>query len=411
MKKIQLAIFTLSFISAPLYAAEFFCPSGNVTCLIAAINEANRNGENNTINLEPGTYTLQVIDNNTEGPNGLPSITGRISILGLFPGGATITRNVGATAFRIFHVAASGALSLDTIEVSQGVSGGGGAAIFNRGELSMNWSMVTRNNGFGLGSGGTVLINFGRTSVQNTEMSLNFANPLFVRTGVDRNEGEMEISRVRIQDNDGVGISNIGNLILSDATIERNLYGIDGIGGGGTVRVERAAIVRNQAYGVRGVTGTISNSTIADNSSFGVDGTDIQLLNSTVTGNYLGVVGAFIKNSIVTGNTQQGDCLLSQSLGYNMFTEVSASCETQPSDMIGVDPRLGAFQDLFEPGRSHYPLLADSPAIDSANPDACPEFDQLGNPRVGICDRGAIEFQGEATPLVEEEPTTLAQAE
>jgi hypothetical protein len=136
--------------------------------------------------------------------------------------------------------------------------------------------MVTRNVGFGLGSGGTVLLNFGRTSVQNTEMSLNFANPLFIRTGVVRNEGEMEISRVRIQDNDGVGISNIGNLILSDATIERNLYGIDGIGGGGTVRVERAALIRNQAYGVRGGTGTISNSTIADNGALGVDGTDIQ---------------------------------------------------------------------------------------------------------------------------------------
>jgi hypothetical protein len=116
-------------------------------------------------------------------------------------------------------------------------------------------------------------------------------------------------------------------------------------------------------------------------------------MNSKDTGNSLGVAGAFIKNSIVTGNTHQGDCLLSQSLGYNMFTEVSASCETQPSDMIGVDPQLGAFQDLFEPGRSHYPLLADSPAIDSANPHECPEFDQLGNPRVGICDRGSIEFQ------------------
>ena len=69
------------------HAAEFFCPSGNVTCLIAAINESNQNGQENTINLEAGTYTLRAIDNNIvgpegllEGPNGLPSITGRITI-------------------------------------------------------------------------------------------------------------------------------------------------------------------------------------------------------------------------------------------------------------------------------------------------------------------------------------------
>jgi hypothetical protein len=39
-------------------------------------------------------------------------------------------------------------------------------------------------------------------------------------------------------------------------------------------------------------------------------------------------------------------------------------------------------------------LLRDSPAIDSANPDAYPKSDQLGNPRVGICDIGSVEFQG-----------------
>jgi hypothetical protein len=43
-------------------AAEFFCPSGNVTCLIAALNEANGMAGEHIINLEPGSYTLQAID-------------------------------------------------------------------------------------------------------------------------------------------------------------------------------------------------------------------------------------------------------------------------------------------------------------------------------------------------------------
>jgi len=399
MKKLQLAIFTLSFISAPLYGADFFC--SDVTCLIAAINEANRNGENNTISLDPGTYTLQVIDNDTEGRTGLPSITGRINIVGLSPGGATITRDVAAPQFRIFHVAASGVLSLDTIEVSQG-GNVAGAAIFNRGELSLNWSMITNNST----ATSAVLVNIGRAIIHNTTISFNRSDTIRCFCIVWNNEGEIQMSQVRIEDNRGLGIlSTFGSLIVSDTTITRNLFG--GIAGSGIVTAERVAIVRNGGggYALTASSGTISNSTIADNGSFGIVGsTNFRVVNSTVTGNYLGVWGVSIINSIVTGNTQQGDCQMIHSFGYNMFTEPGYTCETQPSDMIDVDPRLDAFQDLPEPGRSHYPLLADSPAIGSANPDACPETDQLGNPRVGTCSRGSIEFQGGEGEMLVQNP-------
>src|SRR5262249_38992507 len=39
-------------------AADFACAAGNVACLIDAINQANANGEDNTITLEAGTYAL-----------------------------------------------------------------------------------------------------------------------------------------------------------------------------------------------------------------------------------------------------------------------------------------------------------------------------------------------------------------
>ena len=59
---------------APLsQAADFTCAAGDVACLITAINTANANGDANTITLEAGTYTLTAVDNDTEGPNGLPS--------------------------------------------------------------------------------------------------------------------------------------------------------------------------------------------------------------------------------------------------------------------------------------------------------------------------------------------------
>src|SRR5262252_5039511 len=64
-------------LAQPLRAAHFTCTSGDVTCLIAAINKAN--GKKNTINLEPGTYTLTAIDNGIDSDsNGLPVITGTV---------------------------------------------------------------------------------------------------------------------------------------------------------------------------------------------------------------------------------------------------------------------------------------------------------------------------------------------
>ena len=67
--------------SVPAYAAVFNVASGDVTGLIAAINAANSNGEENTINLEPGTYTLTAIDNGGRlDSNGLPVITSAMTI-------------------------------------------------------------------------------------------------------------------------------------------------------------------------------------------------------------------------------------------------------------------------------------------------------------------------------------------
>jgi hypothetical protein len=48
---------------------------------------------------------------------------------------------------------------------------------------------------------------------------------------------------------------------------------------------------------------------------------------------------------------------------------------------------------MTTPGHGHFPLLPDSPAINANADEACPETDQLGQPRVRPCDIGAIEFQ------------------
>jgi hypothetical protein len=92
-------------LAAPVVqGATFTCAAGDVQCLIIAINQANTNLQpENTIHLEAGTYTLTNIDNNADGPNGLPSITSTLTIDVAAHKTATITRPANALFFRLLH--------------------------------------------------------------------------------------------------------------------------------------------------------------------------------------------------------------------------------------------------------------------------------------------------------------------
>jgi hypothetical protein len=109
-------IFTLGTIA---HAAEFYYSSGDVTCLIAKINSANGVPGQQTINLEPGIYTLQTIDN---GQNGLPVISGSIRIQATAEDLPTvIERDPNASlSFRVFEVALSGELTLAGVTIQRG---------------------------------------------------------------------------------------------------------------------------------------------------------------------------------------------------------------------------------------------------------------------------------------------------
>src|SRR5262249_47771862 len=82
-------------------AADFNCAGRDVACLIAAINAANANGQANTINLAAGVYTLVSVNNVSDGANGLPVITGALSIKGAGPRRTIIERSENAPHFRI----------------------------------------------------------------------------------------------------------------------------------------------------------------------------------------------------------------------------------------------------------------------------------------------------------------------
>jgi hypothetical protein len=109
-----------------------------------------------------------------------------------------------------------------------------------------------------------------------------------------------------------------------------------------------------------------------------------------------------LQNTILARNTMVGpplpsDCIGAvTSQGHNLIGDTMGCTITlQGTDRTG-DPGLGALTDDGTPGNGHFPLLPTSPAINAGNPAACPKQDQLGEPRVGPCDIGAIEFQGAA---------------
>src|SRR5262245_13491074 len=85
-------------------AAVFNVAAGDVAGLVSAINQANGNGQADTIILAAGTYRIRTVNNNTDGPNGLPSIRSQITIQGAGATTTILTRtSTNATPLRLIH--------------------------------------------------------------------------------------------------------------------------------------------------------------------------------------------------------------------------------------------------------------------------------------------------------------------
>jgi hypothetical protein len=166
----------------------------------------------------------------------------------------------------------------------------------------------------------------------------------------------------------------------------------------------------------------IVNSTISGNTSTGwhggaifqTDG-DISVLNSTIANNvapdwapstlFIGQFGGgfvptlTLTNTIITGNQwyacekfASGTTGNVVSGGNNLVQD--DSCNPVGSDLIVGDALLGPLADNGGPTLTHA-LLSGSPALDAADPAACPATDQRGvaRPQGAGCDVGAFELE------------------
>src|SRR5262245_51789058 len=150
-------------------AKTFSCDGGDVECLLDAIHDANANGEENTIRLEAGTYTLTAIDNGTPGDtNGLPVITSPLTIRGTGADTTVIARDASAPDFRLLDVDMGGTLKLLGITLRGGRlfgsffgGEGDGGGIRNSGTLTLSDCTLAENNasaGYAIFNSGTLTI-------------------------------------------------------------------------------------------------------------------------------------------------------------------------------------------------------------------------------------------------------------
>jgi hypothetical protein len=403
-----------------VHAAEFFCSSGDVSCLIAKINRANQNGEENTINLAAGTYTLTSIDNSSgfgnNIRNGLPRITSAMIINGESAETTIIERDPGAPEFRILDVADSGRLTLNGLTIRGGLLSFDAAGISNGGNLTVNQSIIEQNHSDnttgGIANSGILTIS---SSIIRNNSGLIFGGGIF-NSGAEAEARIMNSSITHNGADFSGGVHNrLGTVIVQNSTISDN----SGHSGGGLSNFDNMAIINSTIANNRsgffsgagienGGTLTITNSTISGNAA----GFDVPIIIEGNGGGILAGGTVILLNSILALNSARRsgpDCAGSIiSLGNNIIGDTSGcDIDLLSSDLVG-DPGLGDFVDDGMPGRGHFPLNPVSQAIDAGNSGFCPATDQLGLPRVGECDIGAIEFQGQLLVSIDVRPRSDA---
>jgi hypothetical protein len=198
----------------------------------------------------------------------------------------------------------------------------------------------------------------------------------------------------------GAGVYNTGTLVMESSTVSRNRescgpsLGGAGITNDGTLSVTNSTLSQNVSGTGSGLLAhsgmaELNNVTIADN------------IAQQTAGGITHITGTLVlQNTIVAKNTGGAtpDCTGSLvSLGHNLIGR-SDGCTfvPQPNDIVGtnahpINPLLGPL-GYFGGYNTTIALIPGSPAIDAGNPATCPNVDQRGLARQGICDIGAYEF-------------------
>jgi CSLREA domain-containing protein len=336
-----------------------------------AIDACQAGDGDDVIELAVGTYTLQLQNVGDMGSvaTGDLNVYSDLTIVGMGPDQTTIDAN-----------------GIDRVMF---VSLGGHA---NVSHLTMTGGDPSPHNG---GSGIWVLS--GRVDLSDVVLTGNTNGPAL------QDNDDANLSETRVVSNSGVGIFNAKNLTVQDSDISSNAD--QGLFNRGNAYVERTLLSDNRRGlendgAIPGASADLANVTITGNSETGVLQTNDAMTSLsfvTISDNAISELNnemgdIQIANSIVS-RAASGDACLGDitSLGHNIDSDDSCGF-TGPEDRTNADPLLDALADNGGLSDTRA-LLEGSPAIDAADPAACPGSDQRREPRPHGhgCDIGAFE--------------------
>ncbi len=351
------ALLTLPLLPLAVHAADIAVPAGDEAALIAAIDTANGNGQDDVVILGAGSsYTFTAANNPL---NALPVVTSKITIQG---NGAVIERQAGSPEFRLIDVGDGGDLTLDRVTVRGGAvtynapltefnNGGGGIRLFGIGTLTLTNATVTQNscNGNVCQGGGILVFPLGQAFAPTGASPTGNAKAVLVDSIVSENFAGtgggislrhnfqiLELTRTTIRDNDGIeggGLTCNGDdrVTITDSTFAGN--GVSELVEGGALG-GGLLDYGGSTYTIRGTTFTGNTATGSGASPASTDvrggaiaeagGASFTIVNSTFTGNTVtntdvgaadgaaihgeGGIGAewMLNNVTIAGNTVTG---------------------------------------------------------------------------------------------------------
>ncbi|GAA3946109.1 choice-of-anchor Q domain-containing protein [Allohahella marinimesophila] len=366
--------------------------------LRAAVTEAHESAGVYTINIPPGTYTLDLPDSD---PNsGYLNIQSSMALQGSGTSSTIIDAEDNSTVIRILG---GNEVALRHLTITGGNSQAGGGVYVDAGNVQLFRVRFSDNYGF-TGGGGLLVSEGADVEGDQVEFDGNSATGAF--GGAVWNFGRLVLENSLLVDNE----SNRAGALHNNSTGILNLYNVTISGNRGLSPGRSAGGMLQNGFAVlRNVTIT-GNTGGEDAASVGAGG--LQTVEGKTT---------VMKNSLLAGNTKRvgsqdvpSDCVgpLTSDSRYNLIQDES-ECDINAllsTYILNEDPNLLRLANNGGPTRTHA-IGSNSPALNAGYPftpggpaaDACRATDQRGVPRPqslftdtsdGLCDLGAYEAGG-----------------
>ncbi|MCZ3365606.1 right-handed parallel beta-helix repeat-containing protein [Methanobacterium veterum] len=271
---------------------KVYSAGGNSKIYVAA-NGSDENGDgtldnpyrslNSAISHSAGASTIYMFNGTYRGVNNTNLIIDKTLIISAWDGAVTLD---GEGKSQIFDITSDGNLTLNGLKLINGYAGeeSTSGAIINRGELTINNSAFSNNNGF---LGGAIL-NYGSLTVLNSTFKTNKATNY---AGGIANFGTTNVHNSQFIENTGGGLFNAGNMSVISSKFTSSSIICDNFGSNrNSVTITNASFADSMVTS-KGNTVYIYNSSFVDSSYSAVQ---LENSNATITGSSFGRYAASV---------------------------------------------------------------------------------------------------------------------